>query len=372
MAQSPSVVRPPAVKPSHHDQAKSLPSDSWNVAFRHPGYDDPNVLLQMPAIDPGGGVHHATALVACAIMADSQWDGYFTEDKEGQRKVDVSLDDILKGRNYYFHLPNTTSCQYPIVPTFNDYRFPHGNLPDYWRSCIIPKTEDEEISRTRTGYLFSRDKSCRITLHAQVTQTAHLIPEAEKLWFDRNGMFNYCAASLAGSPNDGRNLLLLRSDLHTLFGARRFAIVPKRASPDLPPTLVVHAFIDNAKDQAVQLYHSVALQPLSDVAVEFLFARFAWTIFPMAKFFLNGGGARELQVRVGNSTETRTFSEKQCREIAISVGSRNTSPKKRRKGTESSQEEEEDEDEELFREGDRGRKRRRHSFATSGSTPSQQ
>lgn len=112
MAQSPSVVRPPAVKPSHHDQAKSLPSDSWNVAFRHPGYDDPNVLLQMPAIDPGGGVHHATALVACAIMADSQWDGYFTEDKEGQRKVDVSLDDILKGRNYYFHLPNTTSCEY--------------------------------------------------------------------------------------------------------------------------------------------------------------------------------------------------------------------------------------------------------------------
>lgn len=110
MAQSLSLVRPRFLTPSHHDQGKSLPSCSNQIAFRHPGYDDPlNIILFIPGLDLDGGVHHATALVICGILADNRWDGYFSEDKEGQRKVEIGSDDTLKGESFYFQLPNTTS-----------------------------------------------------------------------------------------------------------------------------------------------------------------------------------------------------------------------------------------------------------------------
>jgi hypothetical protein len=121
MTQLPSLVRQPYAKPSHIDHGISLPSDSGTIAFRHPGYDDSsNILLLMPALDPHAGIHHMTALIACCILADNQWEGYFTEDKEGQKKVEAPEDGTLRGRNYYFHIPSITSgeqakCMKPAI-----------------------------------------------------------------------------------------------------------------------------------------------------------------------------------------------------------------------------------------------------------------
>lgn len=104
-----SLVRKPYSIPSHADLGTTLPIVSNNISFRHPGYDDVrNTLLIMPALDPGGGIHHDTAKIACGILAGNRWDGYFTEDKAGQIVVQISPDEILLKRNYYFHLPNTT------------------------------------------------------------------------------------------------------------------------------------------------------------------------------------------------------------------------------------------------------------------------
>jgi HNH endonuclease len=165
---------------------------------------------------------------------------------------------------------------------------------------------------------------------------------------------------------DRRNSFLLRSDIHTLFDARKFAVVPKCASVDLEqPTLVVHAFVDEIQSEVVQLYHNVALQSLSGIAMEFLFARFAWTIFPFATVFLNGGVQRELQVRDQDGYCSRKFSEMQCREMARPGRSRSMSPKKQKPETEGSQGEVQDEDN--FFEGNRGRKRRRPSRLSSRS-----
>src|SRR5271163_4735998 len=108
MATNSSIVREGYSKPSHKDSGKSLPLDGHKILFRHPGYGDlGNVLLFMTALDPGGGIHHATAKIACGIIAGNRWDGYFTTDKAGEMNVESSL-EILLGQNYYFHLPNTT------------------------------------------------------------------------------------------------------------------------------------------------------------------------------------------------------------------------------------------------------------------------
>jgi hypothetical protein len=77
------------------------------IRFLHPGYSVENTLLSLPRVDrventTTFGVHYRTALLACQIIADNAFDtGYLTLDKEGQRPVNLPLDDILTEEEYY-------------------------------------------------------------------------------------------------------------------------------------------------------------------------------------------------------------------------------------------------------------------------------
>jgi hypothetical protein len=78
------------VKPTHHDSGQGLPSNfSHKINFRHPRYDDnSNLLLVLPDFDgPNGGIDHETARIACGILANNNWAGFFAEDKKGKQKV---------------------------------------------------------------------------------------------------------------------------------------------------------------------------------------------------------------------------------------------------------------------------------------------
>lgn len=101
-----SYARDSCPKPSHHDNGKCLPQEPLRIRFRHPGYQDTdNVLLTLSGLDfVNGGIHHETARIACAIIANNQFHGYFTEDKEGAQRVLVSKDGILSAKDYYFHI----------------------------------------------------------------------------------------------------------------------------------------------------------------------------------------------------------------------------------------------------------------------------
>jgi hypothetical protein len=192
--------------------------------------------------------------------------------------------------------------KYAIVPRFADWEFPHDNLPQYWKNCVIPS----DASAHRTGApIMVWDVSCRITAHVEGTQTAHLVPTSEAIWFNHNRMNTYIKD--VDTVDDCRNLILLRSDLHSIFDARRFAVVPKLPDTDEKPAFVIHALTGNARSEIVQLYHNVPLQPLTEIAIEFLFARFAWTIIRYANSFLNGGVARALRVSDGSVYKTQVF-----------------------------------------------------------------
>ena len=75
------------------------------VHFLHPGYSIPNTLLSLPRVDrveTTFGVHHRTALLACQIIAGNAFDNsHLTLDKEGQRPINLLLDDILTEKEYY-------------------------------------------------------------------------------------------------------------------------------------------------------------------------------------------------------------------------------------------------------------------------------
>jgi len=196
--------------------------------------------------------------------------------------------------------------KYPIVPRFADWQFPHGDLPQCWKQCDIPREAD---GASIVGW----DVSCRITAHREGTQTVHLVPASEVVWFYRNAMHKYTVE--ADTVDDIRNLLLLRLDLHSIFNARQFAIVPKLPDVQEKPVFVVHALAGNVRSEIVQLYHNVPLQPLTKIGIEFLFARYAWTIIRSANPFLCCGLPRALRVHDGEVYKTKIFSPSQCMEL---------------------------------------------------------
>jgi hypothetical protein len=91
------------------------------IRFLHPGYSIQNTLLSLPRVDrventTTFGVHHRTALLACQTIAGNAFDtSHLTLDKEGQRLVNLLLDDILTKEEYYLIISDhpgicSTSC----------------------------------------------------------------------------------------------------------------------------------------------------------------------------------------------------------------------------------------------------------------------
>src|SRR2546421_39139 len=118
MGDQTSYARGSHPKPSHHDKGECLPGEPPYIRFRHPGYQDRNnVLLTLPGLDVvHGGIHHETARVACAIIANNQFHGYFTEDKEGTQRVLAPEDGILSAEDYYFHVDGQADGTSPARP----------------------------------------------------------------------------------------------------------------------------------------------------------------------------------------------------------------------------------------------------------------
>jgi hypothetical protein len=201
-------------------------------------------------------------------------------------------------------------------------------------------------------------------------ETAHVVPAnlSDVKWWNDNGMSQY------GEHNSTKNTIRFKVDVHQVFDRKHsFAIVPKNN------TLVAHFFrtTDNAAE-AVREYHNVPLQFLEGVQTEFLFARFAWTVFPYLEIFLSSGKRRKIS-RIGENG-VRIVEEMdgdKCYQFYAKSRARSTSPRKRNidqvslgvprdgEGIDDDEPATEDDDDKQ-----RGRKRRRSSivsFTTNSS-----
>lgn len=130
------------------------------IFFRHPSYDDSNnILFKLYATDTDTGDSHVSeqeaphrpdlsglyarfALDACAVIAGNCNDGWLStwRDPDHARNDRVDAASILHARSYYFHLnrevdtddKNGCDEQYPIVPTFREWCFPHDRILTHW------------------------------------------------------------------------------------------------------------------------------------------------------------------------------------------------------------------------------------------------
>ncbi|KAF2009685.1 hypothetical protein BU24DRAFT_455619 [Aaosphaeria arxii CBS 175.79] len=295
-------------RPSHADGGHSLPINrTYKVYLRHPAYNDSsNILLALPALNHRqGGIHHETARIACAIIANNSWKGYLTETREGAA-VDIESDGILCKRDYYFYMSREDT----------------GGMPT---EVPLDRLLPRRSSLTQATLI--RDISCRITNYIEGTEPAHLIPRSEELWFRANGMSRYTNRQSPDTEpiNDTLNVLLLRSDIQDLFDQKLFVVVPKSAQ------LVVHILAPGSSPELTDLYHNVALQPLVRIAIEYIFARFAWSIFAHCTDFIVQGLERRLVVRKDEGAiSVEDFSGEQCLRIfGRGQTSSHPSPRKR-------------------------------------------
>lgn len=85
------------------------------------------------------------------------------------------------------------------------------------------------------------------------------------------------------SIDDVSNGILLRSDLHGLLDMPYIVFVPKRG------LWVTHAIMCSHDVQ--RFYHNRSLHDIVDVTPQFMYARFAWALFPFLGPFFRAGGA---------------------------------------------------------------------------------
>ncbi|PGH29520.1 hypothetical protein GX50_07729 [[Emmonsia] crescens] len=270
-----------------------------NIWFLHPGYPAPcNILLSLPRVDQTAhhtfGIHHKTALTACQIIGNNAFEtGRFCHDKDGQQPVTVPLDEALTDSTYYFLVDNGAS-KYPIVPSFQDWEFPHGRIPDTWR---LPSLfSDASTSR------------CGITNFSICTEEAHIVPKEEVHWYLRNGMSQY--GRDLGDIDDSANLLSLRSDIHKCFDNRWLVIVPKVAggggtfdtdTSSRSARYVSHILSRRAAEYW-PTYHNTVVQYIENESGPYLFARFAWAVLLLVKAFVTSGYPRHV-IRVQELTD---------------------------------------------------------------------
>lgn len=159
---------------------------------------------------------------------------------------------------------------------------------------------------------------------------AHLCPRSEADWFRSNDMDQYVSQrNRVGTIaiDDPANSLLLRADLHCSFDKLQFIFVPKASG-----VLVTHILNENI--ELCSLYHNATLHQ-AGVGPQFLFARFAWAIFPVLKGFIQKGQRRLL--KLATEQEERWVDADECEELGnttfgrskVAGKSKSASPTKR-------------------------------------------
>lgn len=322
--------------------------DSHNLMFRLEAFDRHHTHQSHGVACPDSwGVHHGTALRACSVIA-CNLDGFLSITRLPSRTSTTTvsgsppygatmvthphLDEVLTGTTYYFYALSGSDEIYPVCPGFSHWPFPHTNVPLEWTELyvsynpppfVLPHIFSDNPADSRNPILKPRTYqplrsmpllSPGVTAHAVslVTGTApklHILFRERSVTgyvsslppipneitsthtdafgptqFIRNEMHQYnLNLSLTSSylTSDVENCLRLRGDVHTALDRGDFVIVPKCGSS------YVHMLKRTV--EYGRLYHNRATQDIH-VTCEFLYARFAWAIIPMASVFASKEG----------------------------------------------------------------------------------
>jgi hypothetical protein len=314
MATAPSAIPPWEARPHVPN-----PFISYNFAklnfYRPEGAKGKQgqLLLTLDAVDkiPGTeifGLDYDTAIEANAIICGNRFDGRLAR-MMPDGSCDITLvvkpsHGILLPDNYYFCIPEQPQSpqlqidneqvpgvwDYPVVKEFRDWIFPKP-IPSRWANC-------------QYKYLApTPGTTCCLTFNTYSTDEAHLIPDSEICWFSENEMTAH-----GGGIRSEQNTMTLRTDIHRCLDNARFAFIPKGNDN----TVICHFLVARNKTGSSELFHNYHDVPISiiDKAPQFLFARFAYSIFklPSTVIFIKGG-SKEYKILVKGEEKIMTASQ---------------------------------------------------------------
>ncbi len=212
--------------------------------------------------------------------------------------------------------------QYPIIASFQDWEFPHNRIPDSW----------PQVSTSPPTH------RCAISNFSFAIDGAHLVPQEEALWYQRNDMRRYGDAVLCDIDNS-TNIIPLKIDLHRCFDNRWFAIIPKVMKTTIPHSnqYVTHIL----RREAVELwptYQNIIVQYLDGKARPYLFARFAWAILLQVKPFITDDLPRHvIRINISDADQIEykkeLLSGPQLKAYYGGGGSKGATPKNKRSRT---------------------------------------
>ncbi|KAI1127037.1 hypothetical protein F5Y10DRAFT_243533 [Nemania abortiva] len=260
------------------------------VAFFHPAYPDHTPpLLTLPAIDStaggGRGIDYETALAACGIVACNRWDFgvYFAEKREitGEqqgrvwRRTGKPIDGVLRaGFNYYF-VVGGPDYRYPVVASFDHWRFPHDALPPRWTMLSMSGPAPGSLVTNRSSPTYNHGPSC-----FEKTKLALVPPFSNKGWLESNQMERYY--QLQGE-DDRKGF---RNNIRRFFGRCYLnSSFPRRLSRrfQLHPSLSLIAISKECRQSRSMLPRA------TNIRCEHLFARFAFIVLSEENYkFLTG------------------------------------------------------------------------------------
>ncbi|KAH8748426.1 hypothetical protein F5883DRAFT_509218 [Diaporthe sp. PMI_573] len=316
------------VRPSLTASTRIHSSATDVIKFLHPGYDAPNnILFALERVDPAPadspttfGVHHATALVGCQIIANNAWMGRLALDRKGEQPAGphTSLDHVLTAKAYYFVIDGQP--MYPVVPSFRDWAFPHDEIPEYWPSIPDPEHASERCVLTDSSYSKT---------------DGHLVPKEAGGWFTNNSMGVYGVDRR--DTEDSANLIPLRVDVHTWLDNRGWTITPK---PSLGQgnQYVAHVLDTKLAPEFYNSYHNIQLRLPGRSVREYVFAHFAWTLIQLVKPFVTSSISRavvHVQKEQGKAPQwlVEELQGDQLNDLYGGGGLRSASPKKRKQSS---------------------------------------
>ncbi|GIZ41578.1 hypothetical protein CKM354_000487700 [Cercospora kikuchii] len=179
------------------------------VNLRHPGYEDlSNIILTLQAPDdPDGGIHAETLRLAGCILAGNRWDGFLSSTQRDAKPVVPDKDGILRGKDYYFHVPqgkneagddvfdrrkhSDSGGPWPVVARFADWEWPENGLPEIWKLAeqaiarqaeqVKSGIEATSVDSNRACRLCGRDEECGMSrLWRNDTDADQVVFEREK------------------------------------------------------------------------------------------------------------------------------------------------------------------------------------------------
>ncbi|KAI1751586.1 hypothetical protein F4782DRAFT_179977 [Xylaria castorea] len=275
------------------------------VAFFHPSYPDTAPpLLTLAAVDSvreGAqvikGIDYDTAKTACGIVACNCYDdgAYFAlkSRKGGWARFERPADGLLRASGdftFYFVVDTPTLC-YPVVPSFDHWRFPHRALPPRWASLSGSEHATDDLGN---GVGHSDHEGAGEPLCFKETDFARVAPFSHTSWCDSNLMENFCRHHGAGRSG----ISCLFTDIRRCFPENRMDSMPYGHHPErfeLHPELLLQGIMDTAiHSRRVGSGHDYEVSPISVAGVtrEHLFARFAFHVLSDANYRFLGGALK--------------------------------------------------------------------------------